>query len=92
MQNDRSPSQLHGIGNSGIEITPENETQRAEGQVIEMGDSPRLESDTIANGRKWTGEEESIIRPNRSAQSGSLGKEADLRGEYSFANIAKPSL
>ena len=55
LQKDRFASQFQEIENSGIEINPENETQREEDLVSEMrADSP-LGRETVQNEGIWPG-------------------------------------
>ena len=89
LRNNRSASQFQEVGRSRIEINAENEARRYEGQVIEMGDSSRLESQTISNEGMCAKKEEPIIRPKRRADSRFFGKGIDLGGQYSSADILK---
>ena len=68
----RFPSQFQEVGNSGLEIDPSNEAQRAEGQVSEMGADSHLGSETVPNEGKWRKIEEPIITTKRRPESGSL--------------------
>ena len=58
-----SASQFQEIAGSGIEINPENETQREGDQIIEMGSVSRLECETVANDGMWARKEGPIARP-----------------------------
>ena len=46
LQTDRSASQFQEIRNAGVGINPENEAQREEDQVSEMGSGSHLEIET----------------------------------------------
>ena len=61
------------IRNSGIEIDPENATQREEDRVSGNGAGSHCESETVAGEGKWPMKEESIIKPMRRAEASSLG-------------------
>ena len=63
LQKGRFASQFQEIGNSGIEINPENDVQREEDQLSEMGDGAPFGSEIIPNEELCPKIEESIIRP-----------------------------
>ena len=71
---------------------PENEAQRVEDQVSEIGLVSHLGGETVPNEGKWRKEEGPIIKPKRSVEASSLEREIDLGGEYSFSRMTKSGI
>ena len=59
--------------------------QREEDKVIEMGDGTHRARESVSNEEQLREKSESIIRPKRRAEAGSLEIEMDLRVGYSLA-------
>ena len=66
--------QFREIANSRIEINPEDDSQREGDQLIEMESVAHFESASISIDERLPKKEESIIRPKRGDEAGSLGK------------------
>ena len=82
LQKDRFAPKLQGVWNSRMEIYSENEAQREEDQLSEMATGAHLESEIVPNEDRLPGKADPIIRPQRRAESGSLGEQMDLTGIY----------
>ena len=66
-------AQFQEIGNSGVEINPENVARGASDQLSDMGDGTHFGREIVSNEERLPKKEESIIRPKRLANAGSLG-------------------
>ena len=74
LRKDRFESRLQEVGNSGIEIDPENDAQWEEDQVSEIGAVSHLESETLQMKEMGAEKEGPIIKPKRRAESSSSVK------------------